>query len=113
MLDYQSMPREPLPPPTNLFIPPTPPEILVHSSPPAPPDIKLPPEVPPVAKPKAIKVRIKKVAPATKSKKETEATVLAKGIITEEIKSNECEYSITTTIHEYGGMLIKSPYSCP
>jgi hypothetical protein len=74
---------------------------------------KLPPEVPPVAKPKAIKVRIKKVAPATKSKKETEATVLAKGIITEEIKSNECEYSITTTIHEYGRMLIKSPYSCP
>ena len=86
------MPREPLPPPTNLFIPPTPPEILVH--PPPPPEIKLSPEVPPPAKSKAIKVRIKKVAPPTKSKKDNDGTVLTKGIM-EEPKSNEGEYSIT------------------
>jgi hypothetical protein len=87
------MPREPLPPPTNTFIPPPSPEILVHP----PPEIKLP-DIPPPAKSKAIKVRIKKVAPPTKSKKETEGATVSKGI-TEETKFNEGEYSISSCLH--------------
>jgi hypothetical protein len=78
------MPREPLPPPANPFVPAPPPEILVDP----PPEIKLPPAIPPPAKSKAIKVRIKKVAPPTKSKKETEGSAVAKGN-TEETKSDE------------------------
>lgn len=76
------MPREPLPPPVQTFIPPPPPEILVHPS----PDIQLPPTIQQPAKP--IKVRIKKVTPPTKSKKETDVTAATKGTI-EETKSNE------------------------
>lgn len=84
LLEYQSAPREPLPPPTNLFIPPPPPEILVD--PPA--EIQLPPANPPPTKSKPIKVRIKKVAPPAKLKKEPESTSAVKGIA-EETKSNE------------------------
>ncbi|XP_028402042.1 transforming growth factor beta regulator 1-like isoform X2 [Dendronephthya gigantea] len=91
LLEYHSMPREPLPPPMQTFIPPPPPEILVHPS----PEIQLPPTIQQSAKPKAIKVRIKKVAPPAKSKKETEVTVAAtKGTIhVEETKSNEASTS--------------------
>ncbi|CAB4015727.1 Transforming growth factor beta regulator 1, partial [Paramuricea clavata] len=84
LVEYRSMPREPLPPPANPFVPAPPPEIPVDP----PPEIKLPLAIPPPAKSKAIKVRIKKVAPPTKSKKETEGSAEAKGN-TEETKSDE------------------------
>ena len=82
LLEYQSMPREPLPPPVHHFVPPPPPEIMVHP----PSEVPLP--VPPPSKSKPVKARVKKVTPPTKSKKEGESTTVGKGS-TEETKSSE------------------------
>ena len=56
-----------------------------------PAEIKLPPVNPPPTKSKPIKVRIKKVAPPAKLKKEPESTSFAKGVV-EETKSDEGKY---------------------